>query len=96
MGVENECAGSAIFRANVGVIDLMPEALLRLPPDHETVFSTYAELMAHHTDIVLDVAEWTLSRITPDELRETEEKKAAVVVVEMAPDHPGREGSDGE
>jgi len=43
----SQCAGAAIFRANIGV--QMPPALLSLPRDTEKVFSTLADFWSHHT-----------------------------------------------
>lgn len=43
-----QCAGAAIFRANLGVSHRMPAALPRLPANHEQVFSTMSEFVEHH------------------------------------------------
>ncbi len=43
-----QCAGAAAFRANVGILQLMPSFLLRVGADVERVFATPAELVAHH------------------------------------------------
>lgn len=43
-----QCLGAATFRANLGVDCVMPPALIRAKPDHETVFSNHAEFVAHH------------------------------------------------
>lgn len=44
-----QCAGSAIYRANVCKISRDPK-VLRLPADRVTVFSNPAEFEAHHGD----------------------------------------------
>lgn len=46
-----DCIGAAIFRANIGVGHLLPEVLLRMPPDKEAVFANHAEFLAHHKGI---------------------------------------------
>lgn len=48
------CAGAAKFRSNLGISELLPECLGRLPSDHETVFSDHAELLAHHNGTTLE------------------------------------------
>lgn len=52
-----QCAGTAIFRANLGVGQLMPPSLLSLPPDKELVFGTMAEFVAHHKGMTLEEAQ---------------------------------------
>lgn len=42
------CAGAAKFRANIGIAERLPEELGRAEPDHDAVFSSLGELMAHH------------------------------------------------
>lgn len=42
-----QCAGSAIYRANVGKVP-RDASLLRLPPDKKCVFSTPMEFIEHH------------------------------------------------
>lgn len=44
-----QCAGAAIFRANIGSVP--PAPMLVLPKDTELVFSTVAEFYAHHKRI---------------------------------------------
>ena len=64
------CAGAAIYRSNVGY-DL-PSHIPRLPADHETVFSSPEELLAHHRGISLEEATARLKETTPDDLRRIE------------------------
>ena len=59
VGVCQQCAGAAKFRANVGIKGL-PPVLGQLPPDRETVFATDAELLAHHKGWTLAEAEAAL------------------------------------
>lgn len=46
-----QCAGTAIFRANLGLDRVLPQQLHKLPADHDLVFSNPAEFMAHHKGI---------------------------------------------
>ncbi len=46
----NQCAGAAIFRANIKVRDRLPEQLQSLPEDHVNVFSTEQEFYQHYYD----------------------------------------------
>lgn len=43
-----QCAGIAIFRANICKLPRYPE-ILRLEPDRSLVFATLGEFMKHHT-----------------------------------------------
>jgi len=43
-----QCAGAAIFRANTGLEQLMPSALLHLPADDSQVFRGPVEFLQHH------------------------------------------------
>jgi len=59
VGVCQQCAGAAKFRANIGVTGLSP-TLGTLPPDTENVFATNAELLAHHKGWTVTEAEAVL------------------------------------
>lgn len=50
-----QCAGAAKFRSNVGVANHR-SPLGQLPPDADTVFSSAAELLAHHKGWSLEKA----------------------------------------
>ena len=54
------CAGSAVFRANLGLDVFMPKGINRLPADHKAVFSSAAEFLAHHKSITLEQAKQQL------------------------------------
>lgn len=56
----NQCAGAAIYRTNVKA-PKMPEQILRLPEDKETVFGSHAEFYAHYNKIPLEVAQLMLT-----------------------------------
>ncbi len=59
VGVGQQCAGAAKFRANIGIAGL--SGLLGvLPPDTENVFASNAELLAHHKGWSLQEAEEAL------------------------------------
>jgi hypothetical protein len=79
-----QCAGAAIFRANVGRAELMPAPLLRCPPDAESGFATPGELLAHHLDIPLEEAEKILRDTPPEALMRLEFIKSGVEVVYSA------------
>ncbi|CAB4162431.1 hypothetical protein UFOVP783_45 [uncultured Caudovirales phage] len=71
-----QCAGAAIFRANCD-IPAVP-GIHRLPPDHEAVFSSAAEFIAHHRRIPVWSASVRLARETPIDLARRELRKAGV------------------
>lgn len=52
----SQCAGAAIYRANIGVAERMPSALLSLPQDPDLVFASQEEFLAHHGKCTLDEA----------------------------------------
>ena len=61
-----QCAGAAMFRANVGVANL-PEALGRLEADSERVFASNAELLAHHKGwTIADAAAYLVDNPLPE------------------------------
>lgn len=71
VGEGRQCAGAAKFRANIGV-NLRPE-IGKLPPDREAVFSTEAELLAHHVGISVELAEQYIAvEISVDEMATNE------------------------
>lgn len=43
-----QCAGAAMFRANVGVEKVMPNGIHKLPEDRDKVFATPGEFLSHH------------------------------------------------
>ena len=51
-----QCAGAAIFRANIGVADLLPEQIHKMSPNHETVFSSPEEFLMHHAGVSREAA----------------------------------------
>jgi hypothetical protein len=62
-----QCGGAAIYRANVRVSDQLPSCLHRLPPG-DLAFATPAELVAHHLQVPLTVAEAMLEATPPERL----------------------------
>lgn len=51
-----QCAGAAIFRANIDVADVLPTALLKLD-SNSSVFDTAADFYAYHKQVNMDEAE---------------------------------------
>lgn len=62
-----QCAGAAIFRANLGLTTCTGRAPLALPADHDNVFSTFPEFVAHYTGCTPMQAERLLRAVTPEE-----------------------------
>lgn len=58
-GEPRQCAGLAIYRANV--CKSPPGGLIRLPVDHETVFSRPDEFLEHHRSSTREWLEYRLS-----------------------------------
>lgn len=52
----HQCAGMAIFRANLGIDRHLPGALTKLPKDPALVFATEAEFLSHHMRVDKHVA----------------------------------------
>ena len=73
-----QCAGTAIYRANV-CKSQKNESLLSLPPDRAQVFSEPAEFIAYHKRITLAAARKQLSEQTVTELMLIEMNKPGVV-----------------
>lgn len=57
----SQCAGTAIFRANLGLERTLPPQLHQLPANHDLVFSSPAEFMAHHKGISVSAAQQILT-----------------------------------
>ena len=74
-----QCAGMAVFRANLGVDILLPDAVHKLPKDHENVFSTFAEFLAYHEQVPLAMAQQFLKEVTPLQLLRAELNNPRVV-----------------
>ena len=71
----NQCAGAAIYRANVGVASKMPKQILTLPENKEDVFASHAEFLSHYSDIPFNVAVDILNEETLSELLKIELEK---------------------
>ena len=52
----SQCAGAAIYRANLGIAERMPAQMLRLPEDKEAVFASHAEFLAHYQGVPVEMA----------------------------------------
>ena len=56
---QQQCAGAAIFRSNVGMGKAMPPGIHTLPEDREIVFGDAVEFLSHHAEITKQQAsEW--------------------------------------
>lgn len=64
-----QCAGAAIYRANIGVAWGLPDAIHHLAPNVEAVFATPEEFLAHHKSITLLEAGKQLTEVPISELR---------------------------
>lgn len=77
-----QCAGFAIYRKNTGCDNPVSAGLLDLPEDKKLVFESHAEFAAHHYEVPVEAAEWTLEHSwTPKELAGLELTKAKVIMV---------------
>lgn len=63
-----QCAGAAIFRANLGLAGLMPPGIHRLPADVEAVFADVGEFIAHHVEQPLEVVYEILGKFPPADM----------------------------
>lgn len=69
-----QCAGAAIYRANVGVAASLPGSLLKLPPGDEA-FRTPEEFIVHHLGCSKEDAQIALEFKTPEHCLEQELEK---------------------
>jgi hypothetical protein len=73
-----QCAGAAIYRANLELPYQLPDGLLKLDKDTDTVFGSPAELLAHYRGVTPEQAESELRITTPMELMLQEMAKLEV------------------
>jgi hypothetical protein len=52
----DQCAGAAIYRANTGTAELMPDGIMTLPEDKELVFASHEEFLSHYMNIPIEDA----------------------------------------
>lgn len=78
-----QCAGAAIFRANIGVDDNLPHQLLRLNADKTAVFSSHEEFVAHHTCTPVEVVAEVFASIPPNLFLVTEMQKVTSSMVRL-------------
>lgn len=50
------CIGAAIYRSNINMATQLPDKLLRVPANHELVFSNGTEFLAHHGRCTIEEA----------------------------------------
>lgn len=79
----SQCAGAAIYRANLGLAEKMPAQLLRLPEDKESVFSSHVEFMSHYTGTPIEEMEEMLPPSMQQLLLLIEMHKTQVKKVEL-------------
>lgn len=74
-----QCAGAAIFRANLGIEQAMPAGLHRLPAGSDPhVFVSLQDFVAHHLQIpMIDAVEWVVTH-PPRLLHLAEQLRAAL------------------
>lgn len=68
----SQCRGAAIFRANCDMPYGIPDKLLSLEKDTESVFASEAEFLSHYTDAPLHYCESLLTEEGLDDLMNTE------------------------
>jgi hypothetical protein len=66
-----QCAGAAIYRANIERADIMPKSLLKLPKNN-SVFESPEELYSHHAKVSMKEAELFLKSNDPEVLMRKE------------------------
>lgn len=76
-----QCAGAAIYRANIGGV---ARPLLELPADPVVAFASAEEFLAHHRRLPLDEARERLRRTPPEALLRRELGRAGVQVSRVA------------
>ena len=65
--VGGQCAGTAVFRANIGVDSMMPDALLHLPAlSDPNVFATLPEFIKHHVPDATDAKVAAMVAMVPE------------------------------
>lgn len=74
-----QCAGAAMFRANIGVASLMPPQIHALPAS-EKAFGSPVELLAHHLKISLTEAVELLEKRPLDVLLKEEFERSGVKI----------------
>ena len=80
--VAPQCVGNAIFRARIGVDQMMPEGILRVEPqDGDGVFDSMAGFFSFHTGISLQDAKDYLSPFTVRVMAVLEVSKAEVRIL---------------
>lgn len=73
-----QCRGAAIFRANIGVADMMPDMILGLPAlSDPNVFPTLTSFIRHHVPDATDNKVAAMIALIPEFLHEELEKAKA-------------------
>lgn len=73
-----QCRGAAVFRANIGVADMMPDPILGLPAlSDPNVFATLPEFIKHHVPGASDSKVAAMVALIPEFLHDELEKAKA-------------------
>lgn len=78
-----QCAGAAIYRANIGVASRMPEQLLALPADPDLAFTSAKEFLVHHSGGDDPVIDALLAAMPPDMLLAIEMRRSGTLPVDF-------------
>lgn len=81
-----QCAGSAIMRANLGMVN--PPGLLEFPAGPKA-FGSYAAMVAHHLDLPVEESRALLRLLPPSVLAERERERAGVRFALVAREEQG-------
>jgi hypothetical protein len=81
-----QCAGAAIYRANLGLAERMPAMLLHLEPDPARVFTSHQEFLQHHKQWTAEEAAEYLRKYPPQELLQQEFRIAQERLQQHHPD----------
>lgn len=71
-----QCAGAAIYRANIGMAQYLPPQIHRLAPNVDAVFARSVEFLAHHKKVSLWVARKQLIDVPVSELLARQMRRA--------------------
>ena len=73
-----QCAGAAIFRANLGLSEIMPDKMLKLEKHHPDVFESVQEFISYYLDVSIQEAEFLHKLFPPSVWMKAEMEKLEV------------------
>lgn len=80
--VDNQqCAGMAIFRGNLGLEGKLPEGIHVLPADESLVFPDFVSFLSHHMQVPPVAARFLLAIDSPEKLAAEEFAKGRILAV---------------